>query len=633
MTVQLTEAKRKFLLNAGFTAPEDYILRLPTSYKDYSKIITGDKSLPASGEHCFSGVVTRNATSAVSDKSIKGKKIRFFAVVRVGNFDVIIEDNRTLQRSPFNSLRKGDEVVFFGSISRINGSFTVFSPDIVLPQWAGKIQPTYKGVHRTFNPAQMLIRVYDALDNKQLFHAAAQKVSVELGHYTIGVDAIQQLLITAHRPLTLSAANEAMEKLCDLNIKSLLSKNIISNTEELSSIKIPDSTISSLHATIPFSLSESQVKTMTLIKDELEAHHPMDMLASGDVGSGKSVIQILSCMYAYSANKRAAIIAPNELLAVQLYNTFISFFPNAPCHLIAKNTRRDIDLDANPVLIGTTAIIFFIEKHTNYNLDLLCLDEQQKIGLNQKKRLLSPTTNLLESTATCIPRSMGNILFTGKKISRIYAHVEKDIKSYITHYQHREQMFNLLHKVIREGGKVAIIYPEIKAEKRTALLQAEQYWEKHYPNQYTILFGGMAPEEKNKAINDVLNGKHPLLLATSIIEIGLDVPDLRMMIVVDADEYGASTLHQMRGRIGRNGGGGIFFMYSSKSINHESNPKSYERLLLVKNQNDGFVIAEKDMESRGVGDIIGDGDKQSGKTLGVFIGLPIETERLTKYLQ
>jgi ATP-dependent DNA helicase RecG len=274
-----------------------------------------------------------------------------------------------------------------------------------------------------------------------------------------------------------------------------------------------------------------------------------------------------------------------------------------------------------------------VEKHPGFSLNLLCIDEQQKIGLNQKKRVTSLTTNLLESTATCIPRSMGNILFTGKKVSRISAHVKKDIKSHVTSYEDREKMFHLLRSVINDGGKVAIIYPEIKAKKRTALLESEKYWHKHYPDQYSILYGGMKPEVKKAAIKDVLSGKYPLLLATSIIEIGLDVPDLRMMIVVDADEYGASTLHQMRGRLGRNGGGGIFFMYTSKHVTKESNFKSYERLQLVKKYNDGFIIAEKDMESRGVGDIIGDGDRQSGKTLGVFIGLPIEAERLSKHLQ
>ena len=632
MSMPLSTKQLEKLHKAGFVRQSDFLLRLPVDYNDFAKVIDANKSLPSSGFHCFSCTVLYRATPVKkSPFLIANKPISFSMAVSIGSFKITLHDNRKLSLSGFKDCRIGDTVMIYGEIGRHEGQFILTQGGIVPKYWEGRVKPIYKGVHGVYTPGQMTSSIQDILGNKVSVKLAVDKINEALGDYKIESEQLNTLLYKAHKPSSISEARRVLNQLHEINIQTLLANNSINDRAcSESIIDIDDETINEAMKHLPFSLSPSQHETIDLIIEDVRSNKAMNICVSGDVGSGKTIVQLLPAVIVQQSGKRCAIMAPNELLAVQIFNEINKIFPHIPSVYVGGGAKN-IDLSNNPILVGTTAIIYLIQK-ANYPLDLICMDEQQKMGVEQKAALIQKHTNSIELSATLIPKSMGSILFTGQKISRIFPHTEKNISSYICHAEHRQQMFNMIGTTLKAGGKVAIIYPEVEAKKRTALLEAETYWKKHYPDQYTLIYGSMKKKEKREKIESLLAGEKPLILATSILEIGVDI-DLQLLIVIGADKLGASTLHQCRGRVARRpvSSGkpmGAFIMYTPSEVSETAK----KRMDIVKNNNDGFVIAEKDMMIRGVGDILGGGSKQSGLTHGIFLGNPIQPERLTKYL-
>tara|TARA_R110002095_G_scaffold37717_1_gene35172 strand:+ start:1166 stop:2416 length:1251 start_codon:yes stop_codon:yes gene_type:complete len=391
-------------------------------------------------------------------------------------------------------------------------------------------------------------------------------------------------------------------------------------------------------------MTESQRLAINNSIDDLRSTKPMRRIISGDVGSGKSVVQYCCAAATQMSGYQAAVMTPNGQLARQLFNQFKEYYPDVPVHYLGGLTgRKSVDLSSKPVLIGTTAVMHFVERN-NVELDLIMLDEQQKAGQEQKDSLLAPHTNFMELSATPIPKSMALLLFANTSVSQIFPHCTKDIRSLIVNTSKKADMFRKVRSVIAGGGKASIVFSKIEADTvddgeddtaeerapRKALMEAKDQWEALFPGRVAVLHGRLKEKERITELERFERGEADVLLTTTVIEIGINIPRLELMVVHNPEALGASQLHQLRGRLTRHGEAtGWFFMYVENAL-----PKStIKRLVSVRETNDGFELANKDLELRGFGDVIGGGTRQHGRTIGLFRNRDINPKSLEPYLQ
>lgn len=333
----------------------------------------------------------------------------------------------------------------------------------------------------------------------------------------------------------------------------------------------------------------------------------MYRLLSGDVGSGKTLVAGLACAAVVRLGGRAVWLAPNQPLADQTHRSFTKWWPDLAPALVTGNTGG---LPDSPFLVGTTALNHRLDAASAPNL--LVVDEEQKPGMGQKFRLAGPGTHVLVATATCIPRTAALMEYSGLGVSRLTTlHVAKDIRTRIVHAGLRERLFAAIKRTVEKGFQVLVVYPlaESRTDQERDLKSAEgafRLWDKHFPGRVRLAHGKMKDHEKLAVMADLREDRADLLVATSLIEAGLDLPRARHIVVVHPERMGVNALHQMRGRVARQGGVGICDLYLPEPVKDEA----MARLNIVLNETDGFRVAEAGMRLKGFGDFAG--TKQSG---------------------
>ena len=291
----------------------------------------------------------------------------------------------------------------------------------------------------------------------------------------------------------------------------------------------------------------------------------------------------------------------------------------------AKTDPRAADM-----LIGTTALL-----HRDVGeMDLVVVDEQHRFARHQREGLVDSGVNLLEATATCIPRSMALIQCAGMSVTRLTrAHVQKQIRTRFVPATQRRKLFSYLQEKVKAGEQLLVIYP-LRATgkgKMADLMDVEtaaERWEKVAPGQVRIASGARDDEQNNDAIQAMREGRVRVLVATTVVEVGVDIPELRNALVVHPERFGLATLHQIRGRIARAGGRGEFLLYTPESIKE----KTRNRIRVLEQEQDGFVIAQGDLKIRGFGDLDASSKKQSGASERVLYGRQITPERIEEVL-
>ncbi|MBF0710229.1 MULTISPECIES: ATP-dependent DNA helicase RecG [unclassified Gemella] len=371
-------------------------------------------------------------------------------------------------------------------------------------------------------------------------------------------------------------------------------------------------------STLPFKLTNSQEKVVREIRDDLSSPYPMYRLLQGDVGSGKTVVAATLIYGIVQAGYQAAIMAPTEILAAQHFETFFNFFKdlNLSIVLITSSTPKKertrilkllkeghIDL-----LVGTHSLI---QKDVAFkNLKFVITDEQHRFGVNQRKSLSEKgeKVNSLMMTATPIPRSLAITLITDIKVSTIdeLPSGRKKIETYKASSKQLKMVFDNLIKELDKGRQAYVVCPLIEESEKMDLENVGEMFKKlksYLPDKYKIeiLHGKMKNQEKDDVVERFVKKKSHVLISTTVIEVGVNVPNASFMIIVDANRFGLATLHQLRGRVGRG-------EYQSYCV-LVSDSKT-ERIDIMCLENDGFKIAEFDLKQRGPGDFFG--TKQSG---------------------
>ncbi len=370
-----------------------------------------------------------------------------------------------------------------------------------------------------------------------------------------------------------------------------------------------------------FNLTNDQKKALENINKDLSSKSKMFRLLQGDVGSGKTIVSLISALNVIESNFQVAFMAPTEILARQHFNLAKQLFPkNIKIKLLSSKSdrlekRKIIDELKNHkinMLFGTHAI--FQKKILFYKLGYIIIDEQHKFGVRQRKLLSDKggkNCDILLMSATPIPRTLTMSIYGDMDVSiiREKPNHRKEIKTYSKLENKINDVIKFVKKSIKEGSQIFWVCPLIEESKKLdhqSAIEKYRYLNKLFPNKVGLLHGKIENEEKEEILNKFLNKEYLVLVSTTIIEVGIDFPNANVIIIENSNKFGLSQLHQLRGRVGRGSKQAtcILLFKSNLSVNAK------KRINILKNSNDGFKISEEDMKLRGFGDLLG--FKQSG---------------------
>ena len=372
---------------------------------------------------------------------------------------------------------------------------------------------------------------------------------------------------------------------------------------------------------LDFSLTNDQTKTLNEINKDLCSDNKMFRLLQGDVGSGKTIVALLSAFNTISSDFQVAVMAPTEILARQHFLLAKKIYPkNIKIELLSgKSSYKDKKKILNKLIKKEIDIIFgthalFQKKVEFKKLGLIIIDEQHKFGVSQRKKLSDKAgkdCDVLLMTATPIPRTLTMTIYGDMDLSiiREKPNNRKPVKTYSKIESKIEDVIKFIKKEIQLGNQIFWVCPLIEESKKidhSSAIKKSEYLKKIFPNEVYLLHGKTTIEEKEEILNKFLRNEFKILVSTTIIEVGIDFPNANVIIIENANKFGLSQLHQLRGRVGRgNKESSCILMFKS---NLSENAK--KRINILKDSNDGFEISEEDMKLRGFGDILG--FKQSG---------------------
>ena len=372
---------------------------------------------------------------------------------------------------------------------------------------------------------------------------------------------------------------------------------------------------------LDFTLTNDQTKTLNEINKDLCSDNKMFRLLQGDVGSGKTIVALLSAFNTINSDFQVAVMAPTEILARQHFLLAKKIYPkNIKIELLSgKSSYKDKKKILNKLIKKEIDIIFgthalFQKKVEFKKLGLIIIDEQHKFGVSQRKKLSDKAgkdCDVLLMTATPIPRTLTMTIYGDMDLSiiREKPNNRKPVKTYSKIESKIEDVIKFIKKEIRLGNQIFWVCPLIEESKKidhSSAVKKSEYLKKIFPNEVYLLHGKTTIEEKEEILNKFLRNEFKILVSTTIIEVGIDFPNANVIIIENANKFGLSQLHQLRGRVGRgNKESSCVLMFKS---NLSENAK--KRINILKDSNDGFKISEEDMKLRGFGDILG--FKQSG---------------------
>ena len=374
---------------------------------------------------------------------------------------------------------------------------------------------------------------------------------------------------------------------------------------------------------LPFALTGAQKRVIKEIRTDMGSGRQMNRLLQGDVGSGKTLVALMCMLIALDNGFQACIMAPTEILAEQHLETFRNFLGDMPVRVellkgSVKGKRRQAVLDgvrdgSVQILVGTHAVLE--DPVVFQNLGMVVIDEQHRFGVAQRARLWGKNSwppHVLVMTATPIPRTLAMTLYGDLEVSVIdeLPPGRKPIQTTHRFENQRESLYQGVRREIQRGRQVYVVYPLIQESEKLDIKNLEEGYEhlrQVFP-EYRIskVHGKMKPQEKDEEMQRFISGETQILVATTVIEVGVNVPNASVMIIENAERFGLAQLHQLRGRVGR----GAEQSYCILVTKYELSKDTRRRMQIMTETNDGFEIAEEDLKLRGPGDL--EGTQQSG---------------------
>ena len=620
----------------GITSGAQWLLIAPSRYDDYTAITDDYNALELGSIAVVSGKI---AELVMYDGRSRTSSIHYcdrISIVLINNYGGTINLGSFGRPGyEFQHVNVGSEVVIRGKVVEFNMEKQLTNLTLVTQDKIGKVFPIYGSIRKTAGE-----RFQRAVN--QHFHwidAAGELVEAETGWNDpnspfsipneIGFSRGEDLLRALHKPTSLEEGLRAIEAAQALSALSLIRKAVKRRSQiepnPQSMISVTPELLNENIQKLPFAATAGQKHAMENIAKALRSPFPLDGLLSGDVGSGKTATFLVPLVSAYFAGAKCMILTPNLLLIKQVAREIKEFFPTVE---VCTVTGEGINGDPHTsIIVGSTAILgAFKKKKLGPSPNFLVIDEQHRFSVEQRNSIAAPYTNVLEATATPIPRTAALAAFGNKSIFILRdIPVVKDIQTEIAFREDAKRARDFLLESLHNGrDQVAVIYPLVGSENADnglkSIYEAKENWKKCVPEELiAVLHGKMTDEEKEEVIRSFRAGEKRFLIASTVIEVGLTLPDLKRMMIIGADRMGLVTLHQLRGRLARHGGEGDCLLFVE-------NPDSeaVERLQILVDHIDGFTVAEKDAEQRGFGDFLStDGDEQSGKTRTLFMGVKV----------
>lgn len=634
MTMELPNGLQRLGLRKRY----EMLLWVPRKYQNYTNVVEAAQLR----EYIDRRVVLR---VLVAGKPVSSERGRFTVPVQdvEGNLYRLLQFGM-IRFSPWVDLNVGDVVYLRCEVKEFNDRIHLFKAELVDAQHVGKICPVYSGKPGVVAAAAVGESIREAITDGHAIEDAVTAIRQAFGGESdqsvlarAGTSGTLRLLLMAlHNPTTRAMAEWGSRTAKALGVAYLYyhaTRTVERPLRVQSVLRITREEIAALVAQLPFAPTSgprSQLEAIEGIRAELEAPYAMDAVLTADVGVGKTLIYMLPAIAARERGAKVCVLVPNTILGEQICSEFQALYPKMPVALVSEASAKQVDLSTNPIVIATVKI-FNLAKKANWVPNLLVIDEQQKLSAEQRSRLCGPDTNVLQATATPTPRTLALIEHGGRTRFEVdKQHAAKIIKTIIARSGDRERMFAALAEVVKAGGQAAVIYPRVKSsgerDAKSVLAAAERF-ERIAPGRIAVIHGKLSAVEKVEAMRQAKAGEKSIIVASSIIEIGVTIANLRLLIVVEADRYGTSTLHQMRGRLVRNGGEGVFYAYLPED---EVEDETMQRIELLSRTNNGFELAELDMAQRGFGDLSGEDADESGKSRTLFRGLMLMPDDLTR---
>ena len=434
----------------------------------------------------------------------------------------------------------------------------------------------------------------------------------------------------------------ALDELIANQISMLLIKNKISKVKEIKQFNRNSDLIKIFYSNLPFELTENQIKVINEIKEDIHSNKTMVRMLQGDVGSGKTIVAVISMLNAILDGSQAVLMVPTEILAIQHFNTIkdlLTPLKIEPTLLLGEsrsfydnktrsNIIKQIENGEIKIIIGTHALIS--KKVIYNNLSLAIIDEQHRFGVKQRVEITEKgnNVNVLVMTATPIPRSLALTAYGDMDISVLSEKPigRKSINTYVLSQTKIAEVLSSIERAIKSGALVYWVCPLIEDSENSDLIAVnERYY--FLKNNFkdiniSLIHGKQNQIERETSMNDFKSGESKILVATTVIEVGVDVPEATIMVIECAERFGLAQIHQLRGRVGRSD------KESSCILLYNSNLSSiaHSRLKILKENDDGFKISEHDLELRGPGEILG--SKQSGNLEFKFVDLHIHNQMI-----
>lgn len=600
------EKRAELLRKKGIDTVGALLRFYPRAYLDWQNIT------PIS--ECYEGenvCVRAEITSPVKTANIRrGMTLyKFSAADDSGVIEVTLFNRKYLAEN----LREGRSYLFYGKLGYGITLRQMSSPEIMPAEYMG-IEPVYAATEGLSSKT-----IEKIMKNALVYTDSMQDAIPDGIRQKNGLCDFKTALKSIHFPLERQALESAkrrlvFEELFVLQTGLLFLKR---RRRALAGCTVKENLLDEFKKTLSFKLTGAQERVINECLSDMMSPRPMNRLIQGDVGSGKTAVAA-ALMYISAGNGfQSALMAPTELLAEQHFKTLCKITENSgiKCALLTgsltKKQKDEVKAGLKSgeikVAVGTHALL--TDDVEFESLGLVVTDEQHRFGVSQRGRLSSKGNNphTLVMSATPIPRTLGLIIYGDLDISIIdeYPAGRQKIATYCVDSSYNARVYNYIKKFIAEGRQAYIVCPLVDENEALGIKSASEYYEELSENQfkgYTVglLHGKMKPKDKENVMRRFAAGEIQLLISTTVIEVGIDVPNASLMVIENAERFGLSQLHQLRGRIGRG-------EYSSACIliSDVKSGDTKRRLDVIKNNTDGFKIADEDLKLRGPGDFLG----------------------------
>ena len=610
------EAKAKLFANLNIFTLGDLICHFPRGYEDRTKLVTISELSP-DVPACFRATVMNNPRTAHIRKGLDMTKVQLADTT--GRLNVTFFNNRFAA----GQLEYGREYIFYGAVSGDFVGYNMTNPVFENPDSPGlttrRVLPVYP----------LTAGLTNAAVGKAVLQALAvcdppAEILPEAVRAEYGILPAEEAYHAIHQPRDMEQAVQAKKRLIfeEFFVFSAGLSLMRSSRAEKKCAPYTNFNMKPFYGSLPFALTGAQSRAVEEILSDFRSGKPMNRLVQGDVGSGKTMVAAAAAYCAAGNGAQTALMAPTEILAEQHYASLSKLF--APLGITVdlltgsmtvrqkREARERLASGETQVVVGTHALLTDATRFLR--LGLVIADEQHRFGVAQRSKLSEKgeDPHLLVMSATPIPRTLALLMYGDLDVSILdeLPPGRQTVETFLVGESYRARINAFIRKQVAEGHQCFVVCPAVEENQelgvKAASAWAETLQQTVFPDlRIALLHGQMKGAEKEAAMAAFARGEADVMVATTVIEVGVDVPNATLMVIEDADRFGLSQLHQLRGRVGRGKAKSYCILTS-----HNRNPETLQRLKALCKTNDGFRIAEEDLKLRGPGDFFG--SRQSG---------------------